>query len=253
MGEIMRRCVAALQMVICVGIFGLSPVRASERAIWDYSGQYGPSLWGEISSDYTVCTSGQRQSPISIEQSFDTVLDAPKFDWRSAGWEVVNTGNLIALRAQDGGTTMLDGVGYRLREISLHRPSEHALGGKHFDMEMQFMHETREGQMLGISVFLSNGGTNAVFEQIIGNAPPSVEDDPIAIDELDLTALVTDASDQYRYMGSLTYPPCREGVTWVVLQDPLAVSNAAMLAFALLYDGNARPLQALNDRFVLTD
>ena len=226
---------------------------ATDAPIWNYDGRFGPDNWASVSSEYSACRNGHAQSPIDLSDAFDTVLPPIELHWASEGWRVANAGNMAELLSEDGGHAMINGVDHDLEVVRFHKPSEHTIDGHRFAMEVQFVHRHPDGAEAIVAVMLNGDGQNQVLERIIGRIPMTFEDEPVDLPDLDLTALVSDLGDRLAYAGSLTQPPCTEGVHWTVLIDPVNVSNAALLAYDVLFADHARPQQPRNRRFVLTD
>ncbi len=233
---------------VCLG----APVFAAEAPIWQFDGQFGPDYWSQIDSDYALCAQGKQQSPIDIADAYDTALYEPQMHWAQDGWEVANTGNMVVMRHPSGGVTELGDAKFQLSEVLFRQPAEHLVNGRRFAMEVQFVHQM-DGEELVLSVFLRGDGQLDLLESIVGRTPTKPNKKPAGVPAVDLTALMPDVSDLWVYRGSMTKPPCSEGVLWMVFMDPVRVSNAALLAFDTLQKPNARPIQPLYGRFVLTD
>lgn len=220
--------------------------------IWSYEGRFGPDNWAEINSDYASCGRGLQQSPINLSDPVDTTIIPLEFHWNFPDWELENIGPTMVMRAGDAGLTHFDDVPYQLTQVFFHMPSEHRIAGKQFPMEVQLMHVDGTGQIAGLSIMIKGGGRNDTFDRILAHIPDA-PGQAKSLQNVDLIDLLTDVGDLYRYRGSLTTPPCTENVQWTVLKDPLIVSHAALLAFEVAFGTNARPLQEVNRRYVLTD
>lgn len=225
---------------------------ASGRVHWDYSDRYGPAHWGDLSSRFAMCADGMQQSPIDLTAPIETVIQPVRLNWAAADWQADNTGATLLIQAPDAGHAVVEGDRFALVQFHFHSPSEHTIDGRRYPMEAQFVHVAEDNRIAVVSVMLRGGGRHPTFEAIIA-AAPAEPGTRAAVGPLDLMSLITDPGDVLRYQGSLTAPPCTENVTWTVLTDPLVVSDAAIDAFRLLFGDNARPLQPLNRRYVLTD
>ena len=219
---------------------------------WSYSGYDGPRHWGQITPDWLACERGTQQSPINLSHAFDTHLPALELFWNHTNWRIENTGTTLMLTAEKPGHVMIGNRKFTLEYIDFHSPSEHAIGGQRFPMEVQFVHRTRRGARAAIAVMLRGGGRNDAMEAIMARAPLEMGMDSL-VPELDPVQLVSDTGDLLRYRGSDTTPPCDENVEWTVLADPVTISDAAILAFTGLFHENARPLQKRNRRYILMD
>ena len=244
----------SLSRALILGICILLPNLAvgSGRIEWRYEGHLGPENWGFIKTDYALCGNGQQQSPVDLADAVETTLAPLELHWRTADWELYNSGTALELEAQDAGYAMIDGDRFELRHISFHAPSEHAINGVRFPMEMQYLHQNEAGDVSVISVMLKGGGRNDAFDAIMARAPVAANHRN-AVGRVSTLPLVSDIGDVLRYHGSMTTPPCTEGVQWTILTDPVVVSDAALMAFQAIYPMNARPLQPLNRRYILTD
>jgi len=232
--------------------------------IWHYEGDEGPERWGTIDTKFASCQSGRAQSPIDIVAPArrDTVeANVVKFAPTSLGIvhhehvaDAMNNGHTIQVNYSDGDTLTVGGRDYQLVQYHFHAPSEHTVNGMQFPMEMHLVHMSGEGQLAVIGVFITEGAHNAAFDPIWTNLPASkgVEHHLEHV-KVDVDALLPRARTTYRYDGSLTTPPCSEGVQWFVMTVPIALSEAQIGAFTALFHGNNRPVQPLNARPVLTD
>ncbi len=235
-----------LALVLPFAAFG------SNRIDWSYDGHLGPETWGNLDPSFRMCSDGRQQSPVDLSSAVETELSNVELAWVLADWEVENTGHTISLSSAAAGYSVIDDEIYDLVGIEFSNPSEHTIDGRQFPMEVQFIHHGANGMLAVIAVLVRGGGTNGQFDGLLGTAPIE-EGDINALQEFDPSFMITDIGDILRYQGSLTKPPCTENVLWTVLIDPLVVSDAALLAFNSLFALNARPVQPLNRRYILTD
>ena len=228
-------------------------IRADDEVFWSYEDNaFGPNNWSNLSLDYGLCQAGEQQSPIDLDNSVETYLEPVELHWKKADWELLNNGRTIAATTEDGGYAIIAGKRFELSQIHFRNPSEHHIEGKAFPMELQFLHRSGDGGLAVVAVMVRGGGTNPIFDGFMAKAPVK-EGSKSAVESFDPTPLSSDPTDQFRYQGSLTTPPCTQNVLWTVLTDPIVVSDAALLAFNSLFKNNARPLQPVNRRYVLTD
>ena len=148
---------------------------------------------------------------------------------------------------------------YQLTQFHFHRPSEEYIHGKPYDMVTHLMYEASDGEVVGVAVFLKAGRANATIQQIWEHMPKteskvltdfSHQEEEIAGVEINPAGLLPQRHVYYTYMGSVTAPPCTEGVTWYVLKTPVEISAEQISAFAKLYPHDVRPIQPLNGRVV---
>jgi len=232
--------------------------------VWHYEGDEGPAHWGTISPRFASCLSGRAQSPIDIvAPSRGATTDAIALNFAPASLRIihhdhvadaVNTGHTIQVNYTDGDTLTVGGRAYQLVQYHFHAPSEHTVNGKQFPMEMHLVHTNAEGQLAVIGVLIAEGAHNAAFDPIWANLPVMKDvEHHLEHVKVDVDALLPQARTTYRYEGSLTTPPCSEGVEWFVMTTPIALSKAQIDAFTALFHFNSRPVQPLNRRTVVTD
>ena len=245
----------------------VKPTRASAPAsdpLWHYEGDEGPAHWGTLSSGYAACASGRAQSPIDIvapdgASAADTVaLTFPPTSLRIIHHDHVadalNNGHTIQVNYSEGDTLNVGGRVYQLAQYHFHAPGEHTVKGTQFPMEMHFVHTNAAGQLAVIAVLIVEGMHNAAFDPIWANLPAQTgKESHLEHVTVDVDAFLPPTRTTYRYDGSLTTPPCSEGVKWFVMTTPIALSKAQIGAFTALFHGNNRPVQPLNGRPVLTD
>lgn len=245
-----RRALKVMAVLAACPLCG-SGAFAAEGHQWSYEGAGGPDHWGDLDAASKVCASGSQQSPIDVERAIEADLPDLKIQWAKSADTIVNNGHTIQLNVAPGSTLMLGDDEYKLVQFHFHRPSEHLVDGKRFPMEVHFVHQHSSGKLAVVGVLMSAGKENPAFNKVVATMPdkegPAVKADPA----IDPNGFLPDDLDYYRYNGSLTTPPCAETVAWLLLTDPIEVSEADVARFAKLYAMNARPVQKDNRRFVL--
>jgi carbonic anhydrase len=221
---------------------------------WDYEGARGNDHWGDLDPAYAACK-GKEQSPIDIRSTQKAALPALRFEYHTGPLQyVINNGHTIRVNyyAPGSGDFLVFGdERYQLTQFHFHRPSEEYVRGKRYDMVLHLMHETREGKVAGVAVLLKAGAANRAVQEIWDHMPATEGQNLVsALDLNPASMLPDDTADYYMYMGSVTAPPCTEGVTWFVLKTPITVSAEQISAFARLYPHDVRPVQPLNGRIV---
>lgn len=222
---------------------------------WGYGKDNGPDVWGQLSSDYAFCSTGTRQSPVDIVNPEARNLPEIVFNYSSSPLEIYNNGHTIGV-AYDGSANWIEveDTRYDLLQFHFHSPSEHTLGGKRFDMEMHLVHRNASGELVVVGVLIEAGRFNGAFESMWLNLPSTAEGTRtvrgVSVNAVDL---LPSSRLCYRYDGSLTTPPCSEGVKWLLLKMPVQMSESQINAFRNIIDGNARPVQPLNGRQILMD
>jgi carbonic anhydrase len=231
---------------------GLVPafVNAQQPAHWSYKGEGGPSDWGKLDAKYATCETGKTQSPIDIKGAKTADLPALKFDYKAVPLNIIDNGHTIQVNYAPGSTLTVGDKTYTLKQFHFHHPSEEHVNGHGYDMVAHLVHADADGHLAVLAVFLKKGGSGAalidtVWKNIPTQKEKAVDVPGVTVDVADL--LPTDQT-YYTFAGSLTTPPCSEGVTWYVMKSPVSVSDAQVAAFAKIYPMNARPIQPTNGR-----
>ena len=227
-------------MVIC---------RPTRAATPDVHVSFG---WGDLDPAYAACSAGQRQSPIDVAAPKPAAFPGVAFRYQAEPYSISNTGHGIQLDATKSRSTIaLDGTTYVLDQFHFHAPSEHTLNGRTHAMEMHIVHQSADGRAAVVAVFIDAGASNPAFDAITADLPKQKGQDVALEGEIDAADLLpAGKSTVYRYTGSLTTPPCTEGVTFTVYDRPISLSKEQIGAFTAIYDHNARPVQPLNGRDV---
>jgi carbonic anhydrase len=230
---------------------------------WHYEGSEGPVNWGKLAPAFAACGEGRSQSPIDIVKPSrgaapEARLALPPAQLRIVHHEHladgINNGHTIQINYAGADTLALGDAKYSLAQYHFHAPSEHTVDGKHVPMEMHLVHKAGDGKLAVVGVFIREGAHNKAFDPVWSNLPAQkgVETHYPMV-TVDVDALLPSVRSSYRYDGSLTTPPCSEGVKWVVMTTPIELSREQIGAFTKLITGNNRPTQPLNGRPVITD
>jgi carbonic anhydrase len=257
-----RRPAAVGAFLVAVGLLLTGPAAAfqwptrgakAEGPHWSYAGEHDPAHWGDLSAEFATCKAGTAQSPIDIRYGRRMDYQPLSFHYRSDTLAVSNDGHTIRVDSGSGSFLVVNGHEYALQQFHFHTPSEHRIQGLPADMELHLVHRDGEGKLAVVAVLLRAGRrTNSTFMRIADSMPrvpgESFYGRQVAINPLFL--LPPDRS-YFFYPGSLTTPPCTEGVSWFVMTDPVEVDAALVARFRQLMGGNARPVQPDNARPVL--
>lgn len=217
---------------------------------WDYEGAGGPENWAKLDQKNKVCAIGERQSPIDIKDGIKVDLEGIKFNYRPSTFRIIDNGHTIQVEVGDSSIS-LTGKTYELIQFHFHRPSEEKVNGQRFDMVVHLVHKSDDGQLAVVAVLLERGSENAFIQTLWNNMPLEKKQavaPPSAM--VDLNTLLPTARNYYTYMGSLTTPPCSEGVLWLVMKQPVQVSPEQINIFSRLYKNNARPIQPVGGRLI---
>ena len=218
-----------------------------------YTGARNPRHWGHLDDTYHACKEGMQQSPVNIRQYAEMDLPDLETNYSLAPLHVVNNGHTLQVNYTDGNTLRVDGTTFDLHHLHFHSPSEHYLDGAPYPMEVHFVHKAKDGTLGVIGVMMKLGRENPVIEGIWRNASPVKGEKKVDDVAINAATLLPDNLEYYAYEGSLTTPPCSEGVKWHVLKTPIEISEKQLTAFQNLFPVNARPIQPLNGRVVKGD
>jgi carbonic anhydrase len=225
---------------------------AHKEVHWSYEGEGGPAQWGALKPEYATCASGKRQSPIAIDDS-DTLkgpAEAIQFRYTPSKGTVVNNGHTIQVNVYGDNSLTVRGSTYQLLQFHFHHPSEERINGQSYPMVGHFVHRNDLGQLAVLAVLLQAGEAgNRLIERVWTYMPLDANDSVrMPPDLIDVNDILPRERLYYQYLGSLTTPPCTEGVLWLVMKQPVAISREQLRLFAQLYPHNARPVQPLNGR-----
>jgi len=222
------------------------------EAHWEYAGEHGPGHWGEMKADYAACGIGKVQSPIDIKGARKAQLPAIQFDYKDSPLNLVNNGHTVQVNFAEGSSITVDGKKYKLLQFHFHTPSEEATNGKRHAMVAHFVHKSDDGKLAVIGVLLDKGADNSAFGAAMNRMPTEAgEERSYANVRINAASMMPAKKGYYSFDGSLTTPPCSEGVKWMVMKEPVKISARQAAAFSKLYKMNARPLQTANGREIL--
>ncbi|MBI5587628.1 MAG: carbonic anhydrase family protein [Deltaproteobacteria bacterium] len=226
---------------------------ASEHAShphWGYEGDAGPAHWGHMSEEYAACGKGKNQSPIDISGAQDEKLADIVFNYKPSRINILNNGHTVQVNYDEGSSIKVNGSEYKLLQFHFHDPSEHTVGGKSFGMELHLVHKNGKGELAVVGVLIEKGKENPAYKTVWANIPGKAGEKKDLKETVNASDLMPASKEYYTYPGSLTTPPCSEGVTWLVLKTPVQMSQAQIDAFMGVHKGNSRPVQPLNSRKV---
>jgi carbonic anhydrase len=220
---------------------------------WAYDGEAGPQAWARLKPEFQACASGRRQSPIHIEES--ATLPGPaeplQLGYRPSTGSVVNNGHTIQVDLEGDNTLTVRGTTYRLVQFHFHHPAEEKVNHKGFAMVVHLVHKSDDGRLAVIAVLMDPGADSTLLRKVFTYMPLDTADRvrlPAGL--VDLNELLPQDQRYYQFLGSLTTPPCTEGVLWLVLKQPVTLGRDQLRLFAQQFPNNARPVQALNGRAV---
>jgi carbonic anhydrase len=224
---------------------------APPTAHWSYQGKDGPLNWGRLDPAYKACAQGREQSPIDIRGAhLNKALQPIEFHYIAGPVTLENNGHTVRVRVNPGSYIVAGGVRYDLVEYHLHHPAEEAVKGKLADMDVHLVHRSADGKLAVLAVRLSESRDfpNATLATLWDHLPAAPGQSEKIADMVNPGGLLPGDRGYWTYMGSLTTPPCTEGVRWFVFEEPLSISREQLRAFAALYRINSRPLQDTHGR-----
>jgi carbonic anhydrase len=248
-----RLPVATALLLTCCG----TPT-ASHGPHWGYTGDEGPTRWGDLAPEFSSCKTGTHQSPVDLRAGADKSAPtlALAFAYEPVPLRVRNNGHTLQVDDTSSSAITLGPAPedrYKLVQLHFHSPSEHTLRGQAFDMEAHLVHKNPAGTLAVVGVWIVKGRESALLARVLENAPGAASDEPRVVGgvAVDLAELVGGNATHFAYAGSLTTPPCTEGVRWFVSQAVHEASDAQIARFvALMHGPNNRPLWPIGTRQV---
>jgi carbonic anhydrase len=245
--------VKSLSLVLILAL--TSSITASEaehgKAHWGYAGEGLPAHWGELKPEFHTCKDGVNQSPINLTGFVDANLTEIPFDYKTGSTEILNNGHSVQINIASGSTIEVDGIKFELKQFHFHTPSENNINGNSFPLEAHFVHASKDGELAVVALMFEEGDENKMLGQLWDKMPMKAGD-KTKLEIADVTTILPKERDYYRFNGSLTTPPCTEGVRWIVVKKPTTVSKAQVEKFAkVMGHPNNRPVQGTNARMII--
>ncbi|MBF0621206.1 MAG: carbonic anhydrase family protein [Magnetococcales bacterium] len=224
-------------------------VQAGTAAHWGYEGTGGPDHWGSLG--YSTCAEGNVQSPIDITEETPTNQHTLSFRYSDTPINVINNGHTVQFNYQSGSTITVDGKSYDLLQFHFHTPSEDTVNGKPFPMQLHLVHKSADGELAVVGLFLQAGhdsNGNETLDKIFGALPGNAGLNLTSSAQINARDFLPSDQTAWHFMGSLTTPPCSEGVRWYVVKQPIEISANKLARFQAIFKHNARPTQPWNAR-----
>lgn len=218
---------------------------------WSYDGETGADKWGSLDKSFETCAIGQRQSPIDIRRTVLADLPPIKFAYKPVPLSIVDNGHSIKVDTPGAGEITVDGESYELQQFHFHKPSEEKIRGRVYDMVAHLVHQSKSGKLAVVAVLFEAGKEQALIRTLWTHLPLE-RDKPVTRPEvkIDLMQLLPARRSYFTFLGSLTTPPCSEGVLWLVLKSPVQMSKEQLAGFGTIYKSNVRPVQPVNSRLI---
>lgn len=224
----------------------------AEGPHWTYSGHEGPEHWGELDPTYELCGKGKNQTPIDLTGFIEAKLPPIAFDYKGAATEILNNGHTVQANFAVGDTITVSGHTFTLKQVHFHTPSENLIEGQSFPLEGHLVHADADGNLAVVAVMYKEGAPNPALAKLWSQMPEQAgEHKPLEV-QVVASELLPAKHDYFRFNGSLTTPPCSEGVWWLVMKKPATISKEQVEQFAhVMHHPNNRPVQNVNARPVL--
>lgn len=227
-------------------------VMAAGKTHWAYSGHQGPEHWGELDKSYAICGTGKNQSPINLTNMVEGKLPVLTVDYKAGGAEVLNNGHTIQVNYASGSTMTVGDRSFELKQFHFHSPSENTIEGNSYPMEAHFVHADANGNLAVIAVMFKPGKYNAELGKAWAHMPESAGGKHALSSPVDANILLPHNHAYYRFNGSLTTPPCSEGVNWFIMKFFDTASQEQIDKFThTMHHANNRPVQPINAREVI--
>jgi len=223
----------------------------ANKVHWTYEGKEGPENWAKLSPEFTACEIGRNQSPINIENTMSASLKPIRGIQKFPAKDISNNGHTVQVNFKEGNMLVLDSTAYQMKQVHFHAPSENRIHDKSFPLEAHFVHSDSKGNLTVIGVMFKEGAANLGLAKLWAQIP-NKEDEPVVLKNRVIPSeLMPENRSYYRYSGSLTTPPCTEGVRWIIMKTPMTASKEQIEAFKhAINHSNNRPVQALNGRLI---
>ncbi|MDP1794023.1 MAG: carbonic anhydrase family protein [Acidimicrobiales bacterium] len=225
-----------------------------ETPHWSYEGDTGPGKWAALANEFSACGAGKEQSPIDLARAEIEGALALEFHYASVAGSVIDNGHTIQVDVGEGSYVLVGERRFDLVQFHFHGPAEHTVGGRSYPLEVHFVHKDKTGKLAVVGVLVEAGGANSALSPVLDSLPTTVGRAETLGASLNPSRLIPKQHSSFQYSGSLTTPPCTEGVAWSVLVAPLTMSAAQLDTLrARLHGANNRPVQPLNDRSLFVD
>ena len=247
------RIKASIVLIGALCAAALSATAACEEGHWGYEGGGGPAYWGSLSPAFSACADGTEQSPIDLAGAETRDLVNIEFDYAPGPIAIINNGHTIQVNYAPGSAITLDGARYELIQFHFHHGSEHTVAGVRFPMELHLVHRADKGALAVIGILLKEGVANEALAPVWRHLPTEQTSATVVPGMVDAAALLPGRRTTWRYRGSLTTPPCTEGVKWLVMTEPAALAAEQIASYRAIFAHSHRPVQPLNQRTLVRD
>lgn len=239
--------------------WGTALAETQQGVHWDYQGTAGPEHWAELAPEFALCQQGKMQSPIDLAAAYrqepSLLPPAPlpplEFFYQPVAVNLHNNGHTLQQQSPPRSNSLVAfGKRFDLVQVHFHAPSEHQMRGQTYPVEAHLVHQATDGELAVVGVFIQRGAPNPTLQALWLDPPAPGQIRQQTDLPFNPRELLPRNRSYYFYLGSLTTPPCTEGVRWFVLRKPITASETQLMRFTQHYTHNTRPLQPLNHRRV---
>ena len=240
-----------ISLIAAAMIASVAFAKGGHSVHWGYSGENGPAHWGDLDEKFLMCKIGKNQSPVDLNRFVEADLPKMQITYAGNAMSVVNNGHTIQVNTMGANTIKVDGVEFTLKQFHFHTPSENHIDGKSYPMEAHFVHLDKDSNIAVIALMFEEGAPNKAIDKFLSKVTKE-PGEPVQLAEMfNPGELFPKNLDYYRFNGSLTTPPCSEGVRWLVLKHAVTASKEQLDAMRAIMGKNNRPIQPLNARCIL--
>ncbi len=240
-----------MSFLLCGMLCVSGGLHAAEKSHWTYSGEAGPENWAKLSPEFGACA-GKNQSPINLTGFIKSELKPIKISYKAGGNEILNNGHTVQVNYAGGSGISVDGIQFELKQFHFHAPSENHVKGESYPMEAHLVHADKDGNLAVVALMFKKGAENKSLAKIWSLIPKNAGEKAALPSSFDVANLLPASKAYYRFNGSLTTPPCTEGVRWLVMKASVSASQKQIEAFSqVMRHPNNRPVQPVNARPVL--
>lgn len=225
--------------------FSLSSALAAQ---WGYGDDN--DNWGSISNKYATCNEGRAQSPINIDTRYTkSASNSLTMNYKTDSTKVSNNGHSVQVDYDMQSSVVFKNKTYKLLQLHFHTPAENKIDNKRYPLEVHLVHKSNDGQLLVVGVLFEEGKSNSELKKILAQAPKH-EGEVALKTSINPLSLLPKYRGYYAFQGSLTTPPCTEGVQWVVMKSPIEASRKQIHDMHDILHDVARAIQPTNNRLI---
>ena len=240
--HLLHAMVFLLGLSLCTKAYAHDPT-------WSYTGATGPEHWAELDPAFSLCRSGKAQSPINIDAASPAELPRLNLSYLTSPSTLLHNGHNLNIKPTSQGWINVGTDIFDFESLYVNTPSEVQIKGRRFPLAVNLEHRNLMGKPIMVAILFEIGAKNLVLEQLLSAIPPH-KGDALTLGRFDVTQLYPEKRDYYDFTGSMTTPPCSEGVRWLVMKTPVQLSEAQLNTFQLVFPMSARPIQPTNNRTI---